>query len=194
MIVRDYCSLSHPDAVGANYGTRAKCEEWRDRDPLRRPPESYVIEPVSYCACCGDDFSAVRDRGGSIATYSGGITRCDRHWDRNPYVVPGCSRTRAAPERDGGPGHWLADDQVICGEHWRRYVPPRSSLRRAYHRFWRLAKRQATPDNPHGWTMGLSRRFDRFWRGLVAHVRRKATEGHLDEAEINRLFGWASED
>jgi hypothetical protein len=188
MIVRDYYRLSHPDApIAASYGTRAKCEEWRDRNPCQRPIETYRIDPVPCCGCCGDDFSAVRERGGSIATYSGSVTRCDRHWERNPCAVPGCSRTSAARERDGGPGHWLADDQIICAEHWRRYVPPRSRERRLYHRHFRRAKKL-------GWNDDRIASFYAFWNRLVQRVRARATEGHLDEAEINRLFGWSADD
>lgn len=33
-------------------------------------------------------------------------------------------------------------------------------------------------------------RFDRFWYALVTRIRRRATEGYLDNEAINRLFGW----
>jgi hypothetical protein len=150
-------------------------------------PALFVIKPRPVCACCGD-VDIVKNADGFYSPY-----RCAKHRDWNPCVIEGCKRVRVAPVRSDGRAY-LANNQVICSQHWRRYVPPRSPARRAYHRFWRIAKKQATPDNPHGWTVGLNRRFDRFWRGLVAHVRRKATDGHLDEAEINRLFGWAAED
>lgn len=142
----------------------------------------FTVARAPVCACCGSD---------ALVTHHAPY-RCDKHRDRNPCAIEGCTRTRAAPERSDGSLE-LADDQILCAEHWRRFVPPHSKLRRTYHRFWRIAKRQATPENPHGWTVGLNRRFERFWRGLVAQARRKATEGHLDEAEINRMFGWDEE-
>lgn len=161
--------------------SRHVLERLIERD--RFDPDLFVIKPRPVCACCGG-HRIVKGSNGWYSPY-----RCDRHRDRNPCVIEGCNRTRMAPVSDDGTPH-LANDQVMCAEHWRRFVPPHSKLRRAYHRFWRIAKRQATPDNPHGWTVGLNRRFERFWRGLVAQARRKATEGHVDEAEINKLFGW----
>jgi hypothetical protein len=140
---------------------------------------SAVDAPV--CACCGSPW--VERREGGSSPY-----RCQKHRHWNPCVVEGCKRVRVAPVSADGRAY-LANNQVICSEHWRRYVPPRSPLRRAYHRFWRIAKRQATPENPHGWTVGLNRRFERFWRGLVAQVRRKSTEGYIDVSEIERMFG-----
>lgn len=142
---------------------------------------SVVNAPV--CACCGD-VHIVKNADGFYSPY-----RCDKHRHWNPCVIEGCKRVRVAPMRTDGRAY-LANNQVICSEHWRRYVPPHSPLRRAYHRFWRIAKRQQTPSNPHGWDEALDRRFRRFWRGLVAQVRRKSTEGHIDEAEIAKLFGW----
>lgn len=58
--------------------------------------------------------------------------------------------------------------------------------RRAYHAFFRRAKR-------HGWTPELDRQFDRFWISLVNSARRRASAGYVDEAAINRLFGWDQE-
>jgi hypothetical protein len=180
MIRRDYWRLSHPNAsCAASYGTRAMCEEWRDRNPLGRDPTSYVIERVPCCDCCGDDFACVRDRGGSISHFSNGQVRCDRHIDRNPCAIEGCARTTAAPKSGA-----VGDDQWLCAEHWRRLVPPRSRLRRAYLAFFRRAKRQG------GWDEDLKRRFWRFWDAVVRTARRRATQGRLDEAEINRMFGW----
>lgn len=102
--------------------------------------------------------------------------RCHHHLDRNPCVIEGCTRTTAR----SGP---LRNDQWICSIHWRAYVPPRSALRRAYHRFFRIAKRE-------GWTPELRRRFWRFWDGIVARVRRMSTEGTIDEKAIAEMFGW----
>lgn len=107
--------------------------------------------------------------------------RCQMHQSRNPCVIEGCSRSTAA--RQG----ILETDGWMCAEHWRRYVPPRSPLRRAYSRFFRIAKRE-------GWSIGLRNRYWRFWAGLVARARRQSTEGRLDMAEINAMFGWTDDD
>lgn len=172
MITRDYWRLSHPDApIAASYGTLASCREWRDRDPLRRPPESYSIERVPCCGCCGSEAVVARQARQH---------RCAKHRDRNPCAIEGCTRTRAVPA-----DRQLGDDQWLCADHWRRFVPPRSRMRRAYHAFFRRAKRQGD------WDDKLARRFWRFWNALVRTARRRATAGHLDETEINKLFGWA---
>lgn len=137
-----------------------------------------TVAPV--CACCGSDY-VVRHKSGFFSPY-----RCEKHADRNPCAIDGCARTKEA-ER-------LANNQHICGEHWRRLIPPGSIERRIYHRFWRIAKRQATTENPSGWTMALARRFDRYWRALIKLARRRASaapsEEFLDEAEIKKMFGW----
>lgn len=178
MITRDYWRLSHPAAPqAASYGTRAMVEEWRDRNPLRRPAETYLIEKVPCCDCCGDDSHIVVQRGGFVAVHESGAVRCDRHYGRNPCAIEGCKRTTAAPSSGE-----LRNDQWFCGEHWRRYVPPRSLRRRLYHRFFRLAKRD-------GWGDDLRRRFWRFWDRLVADARRRATEGDLNMDEIERIIG-----
>jgi hypothetical protein len=149
----------------------------------RFDPDQFIIKPRPVCACCGDE-DIVKNADGYYSPY-----RCAKHRHWNPCIVEGCKRVRVAPVRADGRAY-LANNQVICSEHWRRYAPPHSKVRRTYLRFWRIAKRQATPANPDGWDEALDRRFRRFWRGLVAQIRRKATEGHLDEAEIHKLFGW----
>lgn len=78
---------------------------------------------------------------------------------------------------------WLANNQWVCAEHWRRYVPPRSRARRAYHAYFRRAKR-------HGWTPELVDRFYRFWDQLARLIDFRAREGWIDEHEIARLMGW----
>jgi hypothetical protein len=148
---------------------RARGEAWIERCPY---PERWELVPVVTCSCCG------------IPAWDNG--RCTKHQGRNPCAVEGCTRTRAVPA-----GGALANDQTICGEHWKRYVPPRSRTRRAYHLFFRQAKQ-------HGWgykgkrgkSARLDWRFDRFWGKLIRMVRRRADGGHLDEAAINRLMGW----
>ncbi len=115
--------------------------------------------------------------------------RCDRHRERNPCAIEGCQRTGPCPTFNDG-RLFLSNADYLCGEHWRRHCPPRSKTRRAYRRFWRIAKRQATAENPSGWTPQLRQRFDLFWRALIARARRRATDGFVDEAEIAKMMGW----
>ena len=42
-------------------------------------------------------------------------------------------------------------------------------------------------------TADLKTRFWRFWDGLIKRVRRRAETGHIDQAEIERLFGWSED-
>jgi hypothetical protein len=127
------------------------------------------------CACCGD-ISVVRHRGG-LSPY-----RCEKHADRNPCVVEGCTRTRAAN------GH-LSNRANICGPHWRAYVPPGSPERRAINRLVRLA-RKAGYGRTDVWPDALENRYWVLWTGIVRRVRMRSTEGHVDEAAIAALFGW----
>jgi len=136
----------------------------------------FSVVPGPVCACCGD-VQIVRHCTGRYSPY-----RCAKHAKSNPCAIEGCGRTRSAPDRaDGTP--YLANDQTICPEHWKRYIPARSRARRAYHAHFRRAKRL-------GWDDKRERAFWLFWRRLVAMARRRAAEGHIDEAEINRLMGW----
>lgn len=105
-----------------------------------------------------------------------GQVRCDKHHDRNPCAVEGCKRTTSAD------GHFALDGW-LCGTHWKMACPPHSAPRRVYHRFFRIAKRR-------GWDRALEARFWRVWGRLVAIARTRAAGGHIDEAEIKRLFGW----
>lgn len=131
------------------------------------PPEKWRILPIQTCRCCGEPAWE--------------NLRCTKHQGRNPCAVEGCKRTVSAP-----PDGTLADDQAICGEHWRRYVPPRSLLRRAYNRHIQRARR-------YGWSAKSYAAWERFWTLLVKQVRRRAEGGHLDQAEIERLFGWVDD-
>lgn len=102
--------------------------------------------------------------------------RCHHHLDRNPCAIEGCKKTAAAGGR-------LASDQVMCGEHWRRFAPVGSRARRAYLAHRRRAKR-------HGWTDASYAAFIRLWDTIVARARRMSTEGTIDEKAIAELFGW----
>lgn len=192
MIVLDLWALTHRDAPGAaSYGTLEQCEAWRGRYPtIGLDQDGYAITRKPACGCCGRHWLRAGDTADSITTYANGATRCSDHHGRNPCAIEGCKRTRAAPTYDNGePFH--ADDQTLCAEHWKRYVPPRSRARRAYHRYFAQAKR-------HGWdwkgkdgkSARLDWRFHRFWDALVKVARRRSQEGHVDMAEINRLMGW----
>jgi len=138
--------------------------------------DQFAIVPGAVCACCGDT-DIVRHSNGYRSPF-----RCHKHARQNPCVIEGCTRVRGAPEySDGSPK--LSNNEVICAEHWRRYVPPRSRVRRIYHAHFRRAKRL-------GWNDKRAAAFYAFWNRLVARVRSRATDGHIDEAEIKRLFGW----
>ena len=134
--------------------------------------DQFVFVPRPVCGCCG----ACHHHTAPLARW-GDAYRCAKHRDRNPCAIEGCERTRAA-------GSTRANDRTLCSHHWRMFCPPRSGLRRCYHRFFRLAKRQ-------GWTPELEHRFDRFWAGLVNRARRGRV-ADLDLAEISEMFGWAA--
>jgi hypothetical protein len=143
---------------------------------LQEQFQGCVAIQAPICACCGDvafrDLTCVRaDADPTLREY-----RCRKHRDRNPCAIEGCTRTRAA---NGD----YANDRTLCSEHWRRFVPPRSKLRRAYHAHWRRAKKL-------DWSPKRVRAFDRFWATLVARARRQSVEGRLDMTEINKMFGW----
>jgi hypothetical protein len=132
--------------------------------------DQFEVVPGPGCVVCGG-------RGGTMWGEEGGY-RCEKHKDRNPCAIEGCKRTRAT----GSVG--LASDQYLCGEHWRKYVPPRSRLRRLYHAHFRRGKRE-------GWTMKRHRQFHRFWDFLIRVARKRHEGGFLDEVEINRIMGWS---
>ena len=133
----------------------------------------------ALCRVCGD--TATSDDWQRDKTRPD-LWRCSRHKDRNPCVVDGCRRSRAA-------NGLLSLRQTICGEHWRRYVPPGSPERRALQRLVRLAKK-AGYSKLQRWPTALENRYWRVWYGIVQRVLRRSTAGHLDMTEINHLFGW----
>lgn len=98
--------------------------------------------------------------------------------------VEGCTRTTS---RVGG-------DAWICGVHWKRYCPPRSRRRRAYHWFFKQAKRHGWHwKGPTGRGANLDWRFWRFWDALVRVANAGEKADTLDMTEINKLFGWDDE-
>lgn len=129
-----------------------------------RPGVTWDLQPTPSCRCCGEPAWQ--------------NLRCTKHQDRNPCAVEGCQRTTKA---GGAVGY--REDQWLCSEHWRRYVPPGSRSRKAYNAHFRRGRRQ-------GWPRHRIDAFHRFWDLLIAQVRRASTEGALDETEINRMFGW----
>jgi hypothetical protein len=106
-----------------------------------------------------------------------GIWACPDHFERIRCALDDCRRTHR-----GTPG-----EEWICAEHWRRYCPPRSLRRRAYHAFFRRAKTV-------GWTDDSARQYWRFWDTMVAVVQAEHARGVVDMTEINKLFGWSDYD
>lgn len=127
------------------------------------------IVPWPICGVCG------------VPLYDLSARRCHKHLKRNACAIDGCSRSRTT---ESAP----SDDDYLCGEHWKMFVPPRSPMRRVYNRLWRLSKKKG------GWTPDLDRRFWTVWRSIIRRARQAHSgqfEGFVDEAEINRMFGWS---
>lgn len=158
-------------------GTRVLCysvgpmtRDQADRYVADRPHSTFHVEPVPSCRVCGDPAWP--------------NLRCTKHQDRNPCAAEGCRRTRAAHGD-------LRDDASLCGEHWRAFVPPGSPIRRAFNRLARVAKKLGYKRSDR-WPDELEARWWRLWAGVMRRVRRSA-DGHIDKAEIERLFGWSDE-
>lgn len=148
---------------------RARGEAWLNEYQNRKlaGPCVYTLVPVRRCECCGAQASYCR---------KGANFRCRKHVDRNPCVVEGCTRTGTVRGGDYGTDH------IICGRHWREFVPVGSPERRIYNRFFRRAKK-------YGWTNESIAAFERFWKALVSRVRARA-RGDIDMREVNRIMGW----
>lgn len=150
--------------------SRERGEKWMIETAPGRTGEWELLK-VESCRCCGEPAWA--------------NLRCTKHQDRNPCVVDGCKRTRKAN------GH-LSELAVVCGEHWKAYVPPGSPERRVINRFYRTAKKLGFKRNER-WPDDLENRYWRFWASLMARVARRSTQGSLDQKEIERMFGWADD-
>lgn len=162
---RGYVGVEHNGlSITSHPTTRERAEAMIAERQVRGLVGRYAIIKIPSCRCCGEPAWP--------------NLRCSKHQDRNPCAVEGCKKTARAL-----PNFGLSDHSEICADHWRRFVPARSKLRRAYHRHFARAKR-------YGWTPESAAAFRRFWGLLVGRVRRQATEGTIDEAEIARLFGW----
>lgn len=129
------------------------------------------------CSCCGK---------GAIGLYRSWdfeetklVGRCKAHVNANPCVVASCRRVKINH-------HFRSETDFICVDHWKIVCPPRSKLRAAYHRFFRLGKKLG---NDGRWPQDLETRYWRFWFALVRRARRDLGRP-IDEDEINRLFGW----
>jgi hypothetical protein len=170
VITSDLWRLTHPNCIGAAYvGPLKLAERYRDGGHPY-PAESYVMEREPCCQCCG--YSS-HMRG--LTVWDNGQARCNRHHDRNPCAIEGCTRTNAVNGQ-------YADDQWLCTVHWRIGCPPRSAMRRTYHRFFRRAKKL-------GWTDDSRASFWAFWNRLLVRARKRCA-GDVDMNEVNRMFGW----
>ena len=135
--------------------------------------DQFEVVPSACCNCCGSEHAS------QVRPNIMGVYRCWKHKDRHACAIEGCTRTRTTTDAPRNL-NWL------CSEHWKIVCPPHSKLRRIYHRFFRIAKKQGV------WTMAMDRRFNRFWNALIRRARaaREAPEEFLDEAEIHKMFGW----
>jgi hypothetical protein len=144
-------------------------------DKIGVPIELIKVTPRPICRCCGTALPR--------PAIDEPHKRCRKHQMANPCAIAGCSRTRLAKNGHLHDGTWW-----LCRDHWRMVCPPHSKLRRAYNRFFQIAKRMGV--SPNGiWPEALERRYWRFWIGLVARAR-KQVAGDIDMVEINKMFGW----
>lgn len=151
----------------------APCERRRAEDFLAERGADlfeWELRPFPSCRVCGSNGV-------------NGTNRCWKHRGRTPCAIEGCTKSRKFES-----GCW--DDATwVCGIHWREVCPPRSALRRTYLRFYRIARKLGVEKSR--WPDDLERRYWRFFRALVArHHRRMNGDSFIDEAEINKLFGW----
>jgi hypothetical protein len=137
-----------------------------------------VIQPG--CHVCGKQTIEAGALFRQNRTGKMGIWACHDHRMRIKCGIEGCIRTTAKTKPDYGYQEW------ICGVHWRRYCPPRSLRRRAYHRFFRDAKK-------HGWTERRAAQYWRFWDTLLSAANAVEKNDKVDMTEINKMFGWTDE-
>lgn len=183
-----------PDNAFAYYWKSEQTEAgtWRgsevDRFLMDRP-EQFANEPLRKvpgpaCGCCGarywsaNRYDATRPK---MVVESANplrrVWRCEKHIGRNPCCIEGCKRTFAHKDDGDGRGaesyHWT----VMCGHCWRQ-AP--KWMRDRVTKIRRLARRR-------GWTEQISRLHSMAWGAChraIVNGRR------LDEAEINKMFGW----
>lgn len=112
-----------------------------------------------------------------------GRWRCNFHLRNNPCGVDGCTNSHRAQHSLHNQIDW------VCSVHWKQVCPPRSVWRRTYLRFFRIARKLGVEKSR--WPDDLERRYWRFFEGMVRRYDRRASgEVFVDEAEINRMFGW----
>ena len=145
--------------------------------------EHFDIVHRPGCKCCGDSSGPLHiDLDRDYVDHPS--IRCGKHIDRNPCAIDGCKRTT------GLGGSVRTTDAWLCSEHWKRFCPPRSARRRAYHRFFAKAKKMGIGKGQR-WPDDLEASYWRFWEALIGSARaRHAAGGTIDQDEINKLFGW----
>ncbi|ALC12453.1 hypothetical protein [Sphingopyxis sp. 113P3] len=163
-------SLVDSPFAAAPVPDRGKLEEWLRLHDWGLVWDQWEIVPGPGCIVCGERWHH------PMKTDTRGEHRCKKHHGRNPCAIEGCKRTTAAKG-------FTASDQYLCAEHWRRYVPARSRMRKLYFAHLRRGKR-------YGWNRKSARAFERLWRFIVKTARARHEGGFLDEAEINRIMGW----
>jgi hypothetical protein len=131
-----------------------------------------TVDGRLFCRVCGEGAETWIRQGPETG-------RCLKHQGRHACAIEGCSRSKRAEPRET-----VSNDVWICAEHWRRYFPPRSRPRRAYHSIFREVKRRG------GWDSQMRTRYWRFWATLVGSARARHAAGTLDVTEINRIMGW----
>ena len=132
------------DPREADYWPKAHIERARQEGLHTLDLALFENVPAPACACCGSQYriwsgSSRKAPWLDLEQPGVGIWRCRKHVGRNPCAIEGCTRTRAADRTYG-------DDQWLCAEHWRRFCPPRSMRRRAYHAFFRKGIIYLTPE------------------------------------------------
>jgi hypothetical protein len=174
-----YTLTDHPFDAAIRYFGKPEPTAFLSVAPELWPLDQFEVVRGPACACCGEGYPA-HHPAGTIYKVSDGTARCDKHQKRNPCAIEGCKRTTAA--RQG----WYSNDDWLCGEHWRIACPPRSALRRAYHRIWRIKKKLGK------WTPELDARYWRLMRGIIARARGRGCGAEDLAAEVAKAMGWAA--
>lgn len=157
--------------IHADHGHYASCDRERAEQFLVERGYNraeWELRPCPMCLVCGEVGYAETNR-------------CWSHRGRTPCAIEGCTKSRKFESGCYDDATW------VCGIHWRQVCPPRSTLRRTYLRFFRIARKLGVEKSR--WPADLERRYWRFFRGLISRHHRRV-EGFIDEAEINKLFGW----
>jgi hypothetical protein len=168
MITRDLVAI----ALKTSHGCGSPIDRERGEQWIAERGENadkWELISIPTCECCGQPATYWMNR--ESPTHA----RCRKHHDRNPCLVEGCGRSFKAEDGYG-------TNKIICGRHWREFVPVGSPERRIYLRFFRRAKK-------FDWNDNSIRAFHRFWDALAKRARAKA-RGDIDMDEVNRLMGW----